>query len=471
MTASRLTYLLQRFLLVMVVLACALASPNARAEIPAGGLSLKECADQQGGSSIREWQFTTRLVACIRGTIIEAVVSPTNPQQGLLPTFSRFMTPLIAVMMLFGILVFGIRILSGEQDLKRRAIGFLLRIGLVLFFAYNLGGFAQAMFAVMDDMICLVGQPVPQGTVDSATMSMPGVWPERGVQIEFMSNEIMRNCAPWSYIDKIIGRMFGFGENILLSSGLIGIVAGTIFSGTIGLLIFTVGLMAFLDVVFLILRLLFLYLTSVVVLAFMIIVSPLIIPMALFYTRENYFTAWLRIVMVCLLMPMFAFAFIGMFIGIYDLILDRIINIISGVSADGNPQFDAYWRANLPKFSWLLPSDPNLAQDFEKITRSDVVGSPAVQTFINPYARRAMDMSGFVVAPGVDFGPGTVKIEQQLVLGFISLWLFSALLKSMIGLIPGVVQGIAKATINIGAPSATLESGIRRSITALGRPT
>ncbi|MDX2113544.1 MAG: hypothetical protein SFW63_07430 [Alphaproteobacteria bacterium] len=443
----------------------------ARANIPANGLSLEQCVSQQGGSaSIEKWSFTTKLVMCLRGTIIKAVADPNNPAQGMLPAFSEFMVPLVAVMLIFAIMVFGIRILNGEQDLKRRAIGFLIRIALVLFFAYNLGGFAHAMFDVMDDMLCLISQPIPSGNIRSESIAMQGIWPGRA-NIEFMSDEIFIQCSPWLFIDNTIGRLFGFGETLLLSGGLLGIVGGSLFSGTIGMLIFLMGLMAFMDFLFLILRLIFLYLTSVLVLAFMIIISPLIIPMALFYTRENYFTAWLRIVIVALLLPLFSFAFIGMFIGIYDILLDRIFIIIGGLSSDGTPQFDAFWRMNQPKFSWLLPSDPNLAQDFEKIIQSDVVGSPSVQTFTNPYARRALDATSFIVAPGIDFGQAGVKIEQQLVLGFLSLWIFSSLMKSMLGLIPGVVQGIAKATINIGAPAATIESGMRRTITALGKAT
>ncbi|MCE2926867.1 MAG: hypothetical protein LW823_04390 [Rickettsiales bacterium] len=435
--------------------------------------TIDECNNQVNPSvTFKPWHFTTKIVACLKSAVVTAVVNPNNPTQGFLPAMSTYMTPLVAVMIVFAVMVFGIRIFGGEPDLKPKAIGFLIRLGLVWFFAYNLGGFALKMFAVMDELVCLVTIPswsAPPAVI-SQQVQLEGIWPEANRTIKYMSGGVFQTCYPWVFIDRFLGRLMGFGENLVLASGLMGLVSAATFSSTIGILIFLAGVMAFLDIIFVILRVVFMYLTSVLVLAFMIIISPLIIPMALFYTRENYFTSWLRIVMVAMLLPMMVFAFVGMFIGIFDLLIDRIFIILGGLDPTGQPQFDAYWRINEPKFSWLLPSDPNLAQDFEDITKTDIVGSPSVQTFINPYARRAMDATSFIVAPGVNFGPSGTKVEQQLVLGFVSLWIFSALLKSMLNLIPGVVQGIAKASINIGAPAATLESGMRKAITSLGKP-
>jgi hypothetical protein len=441
-------------------------------------------------------ELTGKIVSCIQGTIIRAVVDPSNPSRGMLPEISDYMVPLVAIMMVFGIMVFGIRILGGEKDLKSKAISFLLRIGLVLFFSFNLGGFALSLFDFTDELLCAVTQSSMDPsvfTVFSEQTTMPGIWPmQREITYTMTHTAQYGVCSPWAAIDSFVGRIFGFGQNLLLSSSLIGLVSASIFSSTIGIMLFTVGLMAFLDIVFLILRLLFMYLTSVMLMAFMIILSPLIIPMALFYTRENYFTAWLRILILSVLLPVLMFSFMGLFIGIFELLIDRIIIILGGLDANGSPRFDAFWRMNQPRFSWLMPSDANLAQDFESITRSSVAqspsiagfvagdpitkeaigtGSPSVQTFVNPYARRAMDASGLFVAPGVDFGPAGNKVQEQLILGFISLWIFSALMKSMLDLIPGVAQGIAKATINIAAPVTSMEGAIRRAIFRMGSKT
>ena len=440
--------------------------------------------------------LTSKLVSCIQGTIIRVVVNPNNTDEGLLPGISEYMKPLLAVMTVFAIMVFGIRIHSGEQDLKRRAIGFMIRLGLVWLFAYNLGGFALSLFSVTDELICMATMPSmdPSAFEEfSQQMQMPGIWrrpEEQSIFYTMTSSSMYEICSPWGLIDSFAGRLFGFGQNIVLASGLMGLAGAALFSSTIGALVFLTGVMAFLDILFLIIRLLFIYLTSVLLMAFMIIISPLIIPMALFYTRENYFSAWLRILILSIILPVLTFAFFGLFIGIFDLLIDRIFDVLGELNPNGGGQFDAYWKFNQPKFSWLLPSDPNLAQDFEDITRSNInmdrsisgfvagdavvkdaigTGTPPVQTFINPYAKRALDASGLIVAPGVDFGPSSTKIQQQLILGFLSLWIFSALIKSMLNLIPGVAQGIAKATINIAAPVTSLENTMRRGVLSIGR--
>jgi type IV secretory pathway VirB6-like protein len=233
-----------------------------------------------------------------------------------------------------------------------------------------------------------------------------------------------------------------------------------------GIIVFFTGMMAFVDVIFMILRIIFVYLLSVLVVAFMIIISPLVIPMALFNLQERYFKRWLDITITAILTPMMLFAFVGLFMGIYDLQIDRLIDILGGADANGKTQFDAYWRMNQPKFSWLMPADANLAQDFEDLSKSEEVGSPAVQSFINPYARRALD-SNIGVTPGVNFGEAGQKVLQQLVLGFVGLWIVSSLIKSMISIIPEITQGIVGTSLGLSYQAASFEGGVQKAISGM----
>lgn len=415
------------------------------------------------GLNYEAWQYTSMVVGCLKTTVMSITLHPTN---GFLYKISEYMSLLVAIMAMFAIIVFGMRIMGGEPQLKQKAVGFMLRLGLVFMFSYNLGGIGQQVFDTMDSMICMVNIG-EQSASNSRQMAMPGILPTTYAPIRTFDYLNDDQCYPWNFIDKFIGRLFGFGEHVLLTNGLLGIVSSALFSSTVGMLVFLTGFSAMLDILFMVLRVIFMYLTCVLSVAFMIIISPLIIPMALFYSQERYFKKWLDILLTGIFVPVFLFAFLSMFLGIYELLIDRLVNILGGVDAQGKTHFDAYWRLNQPKFSWLMPSDPNLARDFEAFTNSDKVGSPAVQSWINPYARRAIDTNLFV-APGVDFGEAGVKVAQQLVLGFISLWIFSSLMKSMIKMIPEVVKSITGAGLEVGYRALSMEAGIKRGVNEMG---
>ncbi len=447
-------------ILFAALLSCWLAGwalPAQAAETPPATLTLDAC-NSELGITLDVWQYVAKVVNCVKFTIIKATL---EPQTGLLPIMSDFLAPLVAVMMVFALILFGIKVIGGDSDV-RKTIGFLLRLALVWGFFYNLGGLGGAVFQIMDELVCMVNMSSVQ-PIESEQTAMPGVLPGSNNQIVMFEGGVNQGCYPWNMMDKIAGKLFGFGEHALLANGLMGIVAASLFSSTMGILIFLTGFMALLDVLFMILRIMFIYLSAVLAAAFALIISPLVIPMALFYTQEVYFKKWTHMLITAVITPMFLFAFVGMFIGIYDLLIDRLIYILSDLDANGQPHFDAYWRLNQPKFSWLMPADPNLAQDFEDITRSQETGSSAVQSFVNPYLRRAMD-TNMVVAPGVDFGEGGTKIIQQLVLGFASLWIFSTLMKSMIAKMPEIAKNIAGSALDLNYQSAPMEAGIKNAM-------
>lgn len=414
-------------------------------------LDLETC-NTNLGATFQQWQYTSKVVSCLRGTIIQTVLDPNN---GFLIKLSDFMKPTVAIIAALAVAIFGIRITGGEPNLQPKAIGFLLRLGLVWMFAYNLGGLGQAAFDIMDDLVCVVS--IPQ--VGTAITT-------QGETFNTFAGGVLSNCYPWNFIDQFVGRLFGFGQNLVLFHGLLGLIASSLFSSTIGILLFITGAMALLDIIFLLLRVIFIYLSSVLAVAFMLIISPLIIPTAMFYTTERYFKRWLDILITGLLIPMMMFAFVGMFMGIFDILIDRIINVLGGVDAQGKTHFEAFWRLNQPKMtSWMMPADPNLTRNIENLTDATAIGTPAIQSFINPTGKRAVDMALFV-APGVDFGEAGVKILQQLVYAFISLWIFSSLMKSMINKIPEITQSIVGASLGIRYEATGLETGIKKALSS-----
>ena len=164
----------------MLLMALALSSvvaPAAQAATPS--LDIDACT----GGSFENWDFTSKVVGCLRDTITEVVLEP----DGFLDTLSDYMTATVSIMVAFAIAVFGMRVLGGENNLMPRAIGFMLRLGLVMMFSVNLGGIGQAIFDSMDEMICMVNLDAAAVAPASEQAEAPGIYPQSGTTIETFS--------------------------------------------------------------------------------------------------------------------------------------------------------------------------------------------------------------------------------------------------------------------------------------------
>ena len=426
-------------LLMCCFVAPALAEINQPPPIPPPPLDL--CNSGLATSHLPSWSFTGKVVNCIKGSIITATGD-------LLQVISDYMTPLVSIMVVFALIILGARILNGERELTRTVVGFALRLGLVWMFYYNLGGaisgmpggnLSNAIFLVEDQLVQLV---------NTGTGSDP-------------------SYTPWDRIDLFIGKIFGFGPQIVLFQGLLGLVGAALVSSTLGIILFLAGFMAIVDLLTFTLSVVFTFLMSYLLIAFMIIISPLIIPMALFFYTERYFQKWLAMLVGAMLTPVMLFAFLGMFMNIFSVLIAGIFGTLgfacpgcdSPITCDLSqcvpPDFKAFWKLNQPLFSWLIPGDPTFDQMLSSVTQTGV-GDPAVQSNILPTARRALNTS-MVMVPSIDFGRNNVGIMQKLVFQFISLWIFASLMKSMVAKIPDIAASIASTVTGIDMYSMSVK--------------
>lgn len=414
---------------------------------------VNNCAEEGNnfiGTTLTPNHLTNKVVTCIQGTILEAMGQ-------ILTHISDFMKPLVSIMMVFAIIVFGMRIMGGEKNIKPKAAGFLLRMALVVMFSYELGGMAYDIFRIFDQMSTLASQ--------SAFI------------VNYPAGTVARN-TPWELLDHYVGVFLGFSAGASIIQGLLGLITGVMYNSTAGILMFITGVMAILNIFFFAVRVVFTYLTSFIIVAFLVIISPIVIPMALFYTGERYFTKWLHILFSAMLTPMIMFAFLAMFINLFGqligelfcplgFILPDLLRInpypahcydltgwTPGPSAPPPPQigvivnqanpidFRAFFRLNQPLFSWLMPGDPASENELTNVTQASSVGLPSVQSNINPMVRRAMD-AGSAGVPGVDFGPNTIQTVQALVFAFIKLWIFGTIMTAMVKRIPAIANDMA----------------------------
>lgn len=452
--------ILRRLVFSLLLVAAALAiftqfaSDSFAAQSPIR-ITVDGCANDPAndqGLAIFEKGLTTKLITCIKGTLQNAVAL-------MLETISDYMKPLVTVLMTFAVIVFGMRILSGEKNIKSRAAGFLIRMGLVVAFSYNLGNMSGQVFGVFDDMTALVSK-------NAFLVSDP-----------YNAGQQIPGSAPWEQMDHFLGVFLGFASGVTLIQGLMGIISGVMFSSTAGILMFITGVMAILNIFFFVIRVIFVYLTAYLIVAFLVVISPFVIPMALFYWTERYFTKWLHILLSAIITPMMLFAFLGMFLNIFSQLIGELfcplgfkitdLLLINPDPAMCRPElgvqvvdaahpvdFRAFFRMNQPLISWLMPGEGGNDSMLQDITNTSQAGTAAVQSNINPMARRAMNAGSFGT-PGVDFGPNTLQTVQSMVFAFIKLWIFGTIMTAMVKKIPAIASDIAgiNSVSNIGSTS------------------
>lgn len=387
-TLSPIPPLIRTFACLALFMLCLPQSASAQ-------LTLDVCAP-----GYTQFDYTAKVVDCVETSIIDATTA-------MLSALSIYMTPTVGIMLSFAIIVFGMRIMSGEPTLLPKAMSFIIKMSLVLVFSNNLYGFADDAFQLMHDLVTLV----------------------------------VGGFNPWQQIDALLGALFGFGTGIALFNGLLGIIGGALFSSTTGVFLFFAGMSAVINLLLFTFRIVFTYLTAVTLLGFTLALSPLIIPLGLFFATERYVSKWLHVLMYSFLVPMLLFAFLSLFLWIFDALLGTIFTTL-GWPGTGVPDFTAYYRTDRPVFSWLMPGDPNYSYKLQEAAELGQASIPAVQSNITPTLRRGAD-AGMPTLPGLDFGPDNVGITQKLMLMFMMLWLFATLMKSMIEKIPGICNNIA----------------------------
>ncbi len=371
------------------------------------------CASRFTRIPYPEYQLTTKLVICLEGTIQSAVTR----MLAVISNEFGWVTGVVATLVL---IFFGVRMVSGERDLLKRGATLFVKLAFIVVFMNMLPEIVDATFAILRDFMRMVSGGV----------------------------------TPWNSIDRIIGNLLGFGPAITIINGLVGIVGAAIFSSTVGLVMFFFGMLAIVNLLIFIMELIYTYMLAFFIIGFMLMLAPVMIPLALFFSTERMFRKWVDIMVSAMITPVLLFAFVGVFAGVFDILLQNIFDILGG------NDFRAYWRTNISLFSWLMPSDANTNNFMQNLPTNEDINcvnrniTAPVQGNIDPMQQNSFDAGGAKVA-SLDFGADEVSIIQRLSFAFASLWIFASLMKSMVHLIPEVAASIANTAnhITFGAGS------------------
>lgn len=356
-------------------------------------LTLETCAPGH-----QSWEYTSIVVDCVQTAIIGA----TNTMMGGL---SNYMGPIVGAAMVLVIAIFGIRIASGEPQLIPKAVGFLLRLAIVLMFSYNLGGFSSAFFGIEAQLTALASG----------------------------------GYSPWLQIDTFLGQLFGFGEGLQLYQGMLGLVAASLFTSVPGMMLFGAAVMGLIKLLMFVFDIVYVYLAALIIMGFMLVLSPLVVPLALFQQTERYVKKWLDILMMSMITPVLLFGFLFMFLSIFSLLVGNIFDTLGG------DNFQGFYQLNQQKFSWMVPVESNKHAEDEDIASMNGQPQevPAVPGNITPQLTQAFDLGSMFTTPGVNFGSNSTSIMQQLGFDFVTLAIFAAIMQTMIHGIPQVASSIA----------------------------
>jgi type IV secretory pathway VirB6-like protein len=362
------------------------------------------------------WHYTSKIVYCIEGMVVQATFDILYP-------FSNYMVDVLGPMMVLAIIFFSLRIMGGEKELVHKGVFFIVRLGLVIMFAWGLGGLAGYIFDIVNEMVVLVSG----------------------------------GYSPWFQIDAFLGRFIGFGIQHSLDQGLVGIVGAAVFSGTAGTMLGMIGGCAILKMLLFVFRAMFLYLSAIVGIGFLIVISPLVIPTAIFFYTERYLKRWIDMMIATMLVPVLLFATMKMFVNGFGILIEDIFALLG---SNGNiTDFSAFWKLNQPQAAWMLPTDPQLSGNLEAATQNFGKNVPSVAPNVAPMLRHAHNVN-LMNFPGINFGPNDPVIKQNLVYAFMTLLLYTMLINEMLTKIPEIARSIAGATAAVLTDTASLEQNI-----------
>jgi hypothetical protein len=255
-----------------------------------------------------------RVVHCIEAIVIEAAKT-------FLETFLPYYEAIIISSMVLAVTIYGALIMMGSMSRPTgQTFFFLFKLSGVAFFTLQFGQMIDSIFDIMHGLLSIVTNYVTVSTLSACSDS--------GYLSEFFSLQ-RENLSVWDKIDCMFITLLGIGVAqttlvgiaVSLSFGLVAVMTASMLTGGIGLIIFIIAIFFMLTLLFAVMRAMKIYLVSVITIAFLICISPLLIPMILFAPTRPLFDKWLKNLANYMLIPIFLFAFLSMIVAAYDAIL------------------------------------------------------------------------------------------------------------------------------------------------------
>jgi hypothetical protein len=245
-----------------------------------------------------------RVVHCIQALVVEAAKTFLN---GFMPVY----TSIVIAAMVLAVTIYGAMIAMGTVTRPPvQSIILMLKVGAVAFFTLQFSGLIDMVFDVMEGLLYIV--------TDYMTLSASSACSDEGKVRELFVDFERAEISAWDKVDCMFMTLLGVGVASTAASGFVSILVALLFMGGIGLILAVIGMLFILTLLFSLLRAVKIYLMSVISVAFLICVSPLIIPMVLFAPTKPLFNQWLKNLLNYMVIPVFLFAYLAMMVAAFD---------------------------------------------------------------------------------------------------------------------------------------------------------
>lgn len=363
----------------------------------AGSMDSKEdCRSKYQG------ELLAVIVPCIRDVIQDAT-------ETMATQFDDVMRRSIWVFTILVVTLFGVKMLLREGDLKKQGAILLFKIAGMALFIDNFGGFIPDVFGMVQEAVEIVtsalGDQLSNGKCDtSKTLGE----------------------KPWNFLDCILGEIFGFGPRATIGGALFGLLGSALGSGKFGPVLALGGVMVIYFILRLILRAVYTYLMSLIVVGFLIVMSPLLIPLILLGVTFQYFEHWLRALTASMLLPMIVLAYVTLaFLALDHMLYDEEKGLAKQLTED-----DATGAHNQSRSRFASHAVPNKASyEFDHTREAYAMRS-------NPAGNGADGMLGFNTGYTIDFKDKnttkSISIHYAMVALVIMVYLLDTMLDTLV---------------------------------------
>ena len=367
---------------------------------------------------VHEGIFTERIVGCVRDAIRSSTAS-------YLHAFSNYMHAPIVIGLILSIVFIGFKIVIGDSQLKPKLFGTILKIGFVLWLTNDFGGLLDTVFNVMQELQNIVTTTLMKGN-SSCPIDPNG------------------DMAVWKRIDCLMGRMFGFGTQAFLYNGLIGMVGAAMFSGALGLQLFSTGLGVMMMMMMMVFRSVYTFLLAYTAVAFLIIMSPLIIPMLLFERTVGMFYKWLNQLIAALIEPMILFAFLAFFFGAMESVVSDFDKL-----SKGSQDMASKYRSNISMgFGAKIGFDP---QQYKDLLGNATPKQRPVEETMSPMDQGGSNPFDILKVTKLDLGANHTSEMTKIITSTLSMIVTVYLMLTVVSMIPGLARGL----VGLGENAAT----------------
>lgn len=337
------------------------------------------------------------IVPCIVKTIENVTQRMTQQTMDWLkPTIYSFMTLVVVL--------FGVRILQGGGQVHTEGLLLLIKIGAVIAMMYMIPNvFVPMLYNVMNQ-----SQEIVAGTIGPDTSS---------IYCDMSEYDNGDNARVWSHMDCLLGKLYGItvgsdganGEqrpNMLLGASLFGMLAGFLFGGTFGVILFFAMVGVLWTMFMVVLRTVSAFLNGYLYASLLFIVSPLFMPLILMKASTQYFEPWWKGILGGILLPIIISSYAMFAMLLYDRML------FDDGSESGKPALLYKLMDNdimrqlqqipRPVCDMQRPNNPAQREEATGLTEEALARHPMLRNFVNPLLTAANNQCLGITRPSVE---------------------------------------------------------------------